>query len=167
MLKLKLILALVMPCIIGAALWGVNWHLDHPPLSDADKEFQAVVAGADSVGLSQFSCQKQMACAASGTLHYKTLNAAQTRALIADLRFADGQGAPNDSILVGQTVTLDLVFRHRGADLGVYSLCQTPRSSALTHVRAGKLDANYRLRPRFDLKLRRFLEWAVPQRITP
>ena len=47
MKRKPILLAIALLLVVGAALWGVNYRLDHPPLTDADKEFRALVAGAD------------------------------------------------------------------------------------------------------------------------
>ena len=166
MKRKPLILVTALIFIVGAALCGVNYRLNNPPLSDADVEFRALVAGANNVQVSQFSCQNQMACAASGTLNYPTLNAAQTRELIERLRFTNDQTIPFNANEPG-TVTLDLVFRNHQRELMRYTLRETPRSIDLVHVIPSVIDACYRLHPRFGKPLRQFLDQIAPKRIRP
>ena len=56
MKRKSLVLCFALLCV-GAALWGVNYRLNHPPLSKADREFRALVAGADKTLAYQLSCQ--------------------------------------------------------------------------------------------------------------
>ena len=166
MKRQPLIFAFALLFVVSAALWGVNWRLNHPPLSVADKEFRAAVSGADNVGVSQFSCQKQLACDASGTIHYLSLNAAQTRELIERLRFTNDQSIPFNANEPG-TVTLDLVFRSKQRELMRYTLRETPHSIDVVHVIPSVIDACYRLHPRFEKSLRQFLDQIAPQRLQP
>jgi hypothetical protein len=39
----------LVPLALGGALWLVNWRLDHPPPTIADKEFQTQMQGVDKV----------------------------------------------------------------------------------------------------------------------
>lgn len=167
MKRKPLVFAFALIIVLVAALLGVNWRLNHPPLSDADKEFRALVVDADSVHVSQFSCQKQMACAASGTINYPTLNAVQTRELIELLRFTrDDKNlpAPNWSV---PSVTLDLSFRRENHILGGYVLNQTPRQSGLIYASSSRVFSSYQLHPRFEKSLREFLDEVAPARIRP
>lgn len=46
--------ALLIPfLVLGGALWGVNWRLDHPPLTQADLAFSRLIQGADEVKVSE------------------------------------------------------------------------------------------------------------------
>lgn len=45
--------ALLLPLLLLASvLWGVNWKLDHPPLTAPDQEFTRLIRGADEVEIS-------------------------------------------------------------------------------------------------------------------
>ncbi len=54
MMNPKRVLLLV-PLSLGAALWGVNWKLDHPPQTTADKEFQFQMRSVDTIEVVDFS----------------------------------------------------------------------------------------------------------------
>ena len=150
--------------IVGAVLWGVNYRLDHPPLTQADKEFRALVAGADSVEASQFSCQNQP-CSANVMLKYKPLSAAQTRELIEQLRFTtvtSVAGTPMGGI------NLNLKFRPRGGKPINFVFSQTEKTSSLTHFVSGDvIDGSYQINPRFNKRLNRALDAYLPQRLRP
>ena len=45
----------LIPLSLGAALWGVNWKLDHPPQTIADKEFQLQMKSVDTIEVDDFS----------------------------------------------------------------------------------------------------------------
>lgn len=145
---------------------GRQLAVGYLPLSQADLQFRALVAGTDSVEVSQWSCQKQMACAATGTIKYKPLNAVQTRELIENLRFTDDRRLPINAVAPG-TVGLDLTFRRKGADLIHYTLWETRDATSLVHVIPSIVDASYKLHPRFEKRLRRTLDEVLPRHIRP
>lgn len=166
MMKRKpLLFALALFVFIGAGVWGVNWRLDHPPLSAADKEFRALVASADRVEVSQQGCQSPN-CGEQWTIKYKPSNAAQSLELIEKLRFTDDRRIPFNAVAPG-TVALDFTFQRKGADLIRYTLWETPHSFSLVHIIPSIVDSSYQLHPRFEKPLRRFLDQVAPQRIKP
>ena len=171
------LLALALPIVLGAGIWGANYRLDHPPLSQNDKKFRGSVTGADSVVASQWACQG--ACSANTLLKFKPLDAAQTRQLIEQFRFRDP--AP-DAVLTnwgnGGT-TLDLSFRRAGKELARYTLTQNPAQSELTdaskslHFSTGAgwkpfyFGLPCQLHPRFEKSLRRTLDEVWPNHVPP
>lgn len=174
MRKIACILALLI--VVSAALGGVNYRLNHPPLSDADQQFRALIAGADSVAASQGSCQ-QPECSANAVIAYKPLDAAQTRHLIELLRFVDT--APDN--FGKETATgagLILTFGRDGQELTYFNLGQTLVSSELSsdtkplYFSTGA-DGNrvqvpsFQLHPRFEKPLRAYLDEVWPERIKP
>ena len=171
------VIAVALGCVVGAALWNVNARLDHPPLSKADRAFAASVAGADSVVASQWSCQG--ACSANALVKYPPLGAAQTRRLIANLRFLD---AAPDAVITSAGVagvTLDLSFRRAGREVARYTLCQTRAHSEVRDISppmrfsTGKTWKPFYfgfpcpLHPRFENPLRRALDEFWPHRVGP
>ena len=165
MKRQPILLALALCLLTGAAIWGVNYRLDHPPLSRADKEFRALVAGADSVRASQYSCQTGN-CYGNILYQHKPLNAAQTRALIERLRFTDDRRTLFNAQPPG-TVALVLTFQRQGADIISYTLWEAPDSCTLNHFIPTIIDSTYRLHPRFVKPLRRTLDAYLPQGVRP
>ncbi len=45
----------LIPIVLGAVLWGVNWKLDHPPQTKVDKEFQFQMRGVDTIEVVDFN----------------------------------------------------------------------------------------------------------------
>ena len=156
--------ALALLLVIGAALWGVNYRLDHPPLSQADKEFRALVAGADSVEVGQTSCSPQQACFNVNWRSYGTLNADYTREIISLIRLKD---APQNEVLEGRPVYLRLTFAHEDKPLLSCELGQSSTFSQLFLESGEGFVYSYSLHPRFEKPLRRALDAYLPQRIRP
>ena len=161
---LRFSLALLL--VVGAALWDVNWRLDHPPLSKADKEFRALVAGADSIQIYQFSCQpRASACSANGMLFDVKLNATQMNELTDQLRFL--KVYPHFATPI-QSIELNLGFRRRGKRIAYFQLDQTTKYSYLSHGLPNHIvGETYQLNPRFNKRLTRALDAYLPQRIRP
>ena len=149
MKRQPLIFALALPFVVGAALWGVNYRLDHPPLTKADKEFRSLVAGANGVTIEQMT-----------PLHREIiLNTEQTQELIQMLRFSDIPVEINsESPLYALNVTIiTLNFRNNTKDLAQFGLFQTSKSSNFSSSSAPG-DELYNLYPRSEKKLRRYLD---------
>ena len=151
MKRQPLIFALALLLIVGAALWGVNYRLDHPPLTKADKEFHALVAGANGVTIEQMTPLY---------LHREIiLNTEQTQELIQMLRFSDIPVEINsESPLYALNVTIiTLNFRNNTKDLAQFGLFQTSKSSNFSSSSAPG-DELYNLNPRSEKRLRRYLD---------
>jgi len=153
------LLAFALWFLIGAALWGVNWRLDHPPLSDADKEFRALVAGADETRVVRFTHEQKTIITHISSIH-TTLNAIQTHELIESLRFVDSTAAPT----YPSRGSIRLEFSRHGKALSWFDLTQTSTSSQLQCYAPPHL---YNLNPRFEKPLRRTLDQVLPQRLRP
>ena len=164
MKRKPLLLALALLLVVGAALWGVNYRLDHPPLTKADKGFRALVAGANRVeivnnGGKGNSLAKQV-----------ELDEIQTRELIENIRLFDrraiGLSSSGSSII--------LVFWKNNEMLNTFVLNQRRNSSEMLidlepmESRGGKSARSYYdLNPRFNKRLNRALDAYLPQRIRP
>ena len=102
MKRQPLIFALALLLVVGAALWGVNYRLDYPPLTNADKEFRAFVAGADSVEITSMTCTRNACSPSAPSSQPQILNAQQTRELIQTVHFIDS--AKNEAHLWNEPV---------------------------------------------------------------
>lgn len=157
-------LALALILVIGAALWGVNYRLDHPPLTKADKEFRAMVAGADRVQFWQWNCQPLAKCTTTNATYFKTLNDEQIGEIVSQMRLLDVQATP---FVKDQANSLNFTFffKHKGMR---FSLNQKSRLGQIT-LEAGpsKPTKTYALNPRFNKRLNRALDAYLPQRIRP
>ena len=160
MKRKPLLLAIALLLIVGAALWGVNYRLDHPPLTGADKEFRALVAGADSVEASQYSCQRR-ACATNYAIRFDPLNVTQTRHIIEELRFVSK--IPTTTMDSSQATMLKLEFRKGDKAVVRCTLWQSPNLNEMSTMQ----HASYRLNPRANKRLNRVLDAYLPQRIRP
>ena len=151
--------AIALLFVVGAALWGVNYRLDHPPLTKADKEFRALVAGADEVRVNQQVMGEK-------TMHQqflKPLDAAQTQELIKALRFVDEE--PKDT---GNYVTLEVTFLRKHKKLYLLSLYQSQKATSFQELEyAGGIPRVYNVNPRFNKRLNRVLDAYLPQRVRP
>ena len=167
MKRKPILLAIALLLVVGAALWGVNYRLDHPPLTQADEEFRALVAGADGVWSSQWACQGN--CDENWLIKYKPLDAMQTRELIENLRVVDGReydSLAGDLSSTGHsTVELELKFTRQGKPLASFLLLQTPGSSGIGKLPAFK--GITKINPRFNKRLNRVLDAYLPQRVRP
>lgn len=169
MKRKPILLALALLLVVGAALRSVNYRLDHPPLTKADKEFRALVAGADSMRATQASCQNAP-CAASVELKFGPLNAEQTRDVISKIRLLDQEVSSSQEL----PVYINLMFYKNGKSLYNIVLFQTPSSSEIEKTWNGYEGNKYifptvyqRLNPRFNKRLNRTLDAYLPQRIRP
>ncbi len=178
MKRKPLILAITLSLVVGAALWGVNYRLDHPPLTDADKEFRALVAGADEVQASQESCQRSTGCLKNSWIVYDPLNAAQTRNLTEQIRFSGDAETPMGTQWKKTYVRLNLSFKQRGKEMAYLALLQDENSGLLAtptkpfQFSTGGAWQNFvapthQIHPRFHKRLNRALDAYLPQRIRP
>ena len=171
MKRKPLILSAALLFVVSAALWGANYRLNHPPLTKSDKEFRALVAGADSVEGSQFNCQKQSACAGAADVTYKPLNTTQTHELLEQIRLLDGDA--QSQMKRQGIIYLNLTFSRKGKILYNVILNQSLKASELQWSGAEKTVISpvpfyfYKINPRFNKRLNRALDAYLPQRIRP
>ncbi len=112
-------LALALMLIVSAALWGINYRLDHPPLSDADIEFRELVAGADKV---EFIEWRPTFSSGDSVAYIRYLNVAQTRELMERLRLL-----PISPARIGAyQEVVGLTFYRGNQELGRFRIGQTP-----------------------------------------
>ncbi len=170
MKRKPLILALTLLLVVGAALWGVNYRLDHPPLTKADKEFRALVAGADSMKATQARCQNS-SCVGDEQLKFGPLDAEQTRDVIDKIRVFDKEVSPSQN---QKSIFINLSFYKKGRYLYGIILFQNATSSEIVKQVRGKNGysfpsppMNYKLNPRFNKRLNRVLDAYLPQRVRP
>ena len=164
MKRKPLILALALLLVVGAALWGVNYRLDHPPLTKADKEFRALVAGADSVRVFNVSPPKYEG-------KDVTLSANQTQELIQKLRFSETYQPLNpESFYSSENGTDYLLFFRGNERLTGFDFWQVTKPGEMTEDHPeqpeGKI-SSYKLTPRSTMRLNRALDAYLPQRIRP
>lgn len=160
MKRKPLILAFALIFVISAALWGVNYRLNNPPLSDEDKQFRALVGTADRVGIYQWSCIMG-GCANNSLVQIQMLNPTQTGELLDNLRFVDLV----PYMTATETVFLELHFWRRGKTLGALTIYQD-KSSTWVKPRAPS-SRFYKLHPVYEKRLRRYLNEIAPKRIQP
>ena len=158
MKRKPIVLAGALLFILSAALWGVNWRLDNPPLTKADKDFRAAVAGANAVRLEQNDTLHPVAGQTPMSVDV-TLDADQTRELISILHFSRvfqifGQGPP---------IRMRLVFLRQNQKDVVFSLEEHVSSVQLTG--RAVLAPAYGLAPRSAKHVRRFLDEVAPKRL--
>ena len=156
-MKRKLVLAVVLLLSVGALVWGVNYRLNHPALTPADRQFRARVAGADSAVIRQ----KKPVGFVKRAAPLAVLDAAQTRALIETLRFVNA----NSQLDIVSLSPLELTFLRAGQPLARFELYQSDHSSELESLE--KPYQVFQLHPRFDKPLRRLLRAALPAPTKP
>ena len=156
MKRKPLLLAAALACVVGAALWGANWRLDHPPLLSEDKRFRAAVAGADSVETTQAVCA-DAACSRTRIVSTR-LGAAQTRELIRHLRFVPFDGVAR---IGGKPPYYETGLKFMGGrrKLLEMSLAQSGGHSYLYAARPAR---NYKLSARFEKSLQSYLSRTLP-----
>ena len=160
LMKRKLTFAIALLFIVGAALWGVNYRLDNPPLTKADKEFRALVAGADNVEIKTSVCQLPN-CTRFARDEYRTLNADQTRELIESVRLID---RTPEQFSQNQLVSVSiLTFKHQQKELLPEFGLNRMASWNEFHSGSGP----YAVHPRFNKRLNRVLDAHLPQLIRP
>ncbi len=150
-------LALALMLIVGAALWGINWRLDHPPLTQADKEFREIVAGADSIKMEQKDYAHFKPANAPTTID-QTLDATQTRQFIARVRLTDASTAFNGT---GRSETR-LIFRCQNQTISTFML-EEFKGSIQLRLSTGETPF-YNLHPRFYKSMKLYLDEIAPQR---
>ena len=157
MKRQPLILAIALPLVLGAALWGANWRLDNPPLTKADKDFRTAVAGAGAVRLDQKDLLRSVAGQTPLSVDM-TLDAEQTRELISILRFSRVF-----QIFSPRPITMRLFFLRQNQKDVVFSLEERVDSMQLTG--RAVLAPAYGLSPRSAKRVRRFLDEVAPKRL--
>lgn len=159
MKRKPLLLALALILIVSAALWGVNYRLDHPPLSEADKEFRALVAGASQIQLMRLASHPRT----TGfllTTDVKLLSSEQSQQFMGNLRLVDASAMP-----IKPLATTKLTFLREDKVVSRFLWLEASEESQLQ-----RLDEPfnlYQLNPRFEKPLRRTLDAYLPQRIRP
>ena len=143
--------------ILSAALWGVNYRLNHLPLTAADKQFRSRVAGADSVVI---RARKPVGFVARGAPR-QVLNAEQTQNLIESLRFTRAETQRGVMALS----PLELTFVRAGQNLARFELYRAEGKSELETLE--KPYQVYRLHPRFEKPLSRALGETSTQEKSP
>ena len=164
-----ILFAIALLFVVGAALWGVNYRLDHPPippLTASDKEFQERIEGANKVYASQWSCQT-MGCFGGEEIKYPALNQEQTQQFVDCLRFAD-EKVPTQFLGVGST-QIQLEFWRNGQRVETYTIWEKPTRDvhSIAVVKGHPNPRYYLLAPRFVRPLNRALDAYLPQRIRP
>ena len=79
---------------MSAALWGINYRLNHPPLSKSDKEFRALVTDTARVQVWQWDCQPLNSCRRGSAVYHPNWDGAQAQNFARQLRFTDADVAP-------------------------------------------------------------------------
>ena len=184
MKRQPLILCLALLIIVGAALWGVNYRLDHPPLSQVDKEFRAALAGADNAEINQYNARPVKG--QKSVVTTCVLDAAQTRELLIEhIRL----GKPQKGISITPTVFLRIIFKRGEKQLASIQVNQTARQTEVLvpknfwtsasaqrsffTVRSWGKTLNltvltvHQLHPRSEKRLNRALDAYLPQRVRP
>ena len=109
MKRKPLIIAIALLLVVGAALWGVNYRLDHPPLTKADKEFRAMVAGANRVEITSMICNRNSCRPDNSKSLPQILNAQQARELVDLTYFLDS--TKNQAFLWNEPVKRGYMFK--------------------------------------------------------
>ena len=172
MKRKPLVLAIALLLVVGAALWGINYRLDHPPLTKADKEFRALVSGADKVEITRMKTQSFGAKGRLDHMELEQLNVSQTRELVEKLRFVDMDENTSVSTSPMRTRKTRFIFFHREHKLIEVSLeSEEGNNFICAHANynpSGKnFPLNYKLNPRANKSLNRALDAYLPQRIRP
>lgn len=137
----------LIPVALGAALWGVNWKLDHPPQSRADVAFARLVGGADEVELSTFS----------GTVK-TSLHGTQLGQLRDCLRFQDKSGLQSQ----GYDNYYTLVWKKKGKVLARFDTDLDGRPPCLWGSGDAPVNFNHNLNPRFGKQLENTINEFLP-----
>lgn len=144
--------------LLASALWGVNWKLDHPLLSRSDRKLATSFSLARTADVFQQSCQQQ-ACSANAYRKLGSLSELQIRQLRELLRLQNksyGYGAGG--------VVLDIRLRNGRKAVDMILLSQTKQRTVVWDSRNG---CSWFLHPRFEPRLRAFLDANLPQRLQP
>ena len=172
MKRKPLLFAIALLLVVGAALWGVNYRLDHPPLTKADEEFRTLVAGADNVQVFQYNdiIPPPRSTFWNPPEHFeKPLNFNQTRELIDKIRLTSNEAEHNFCL---DTSSNTFVFDFQRQNKELLSLTvwlpdkSHPKGIALIRLPSSDSSA-FTLNPRFNKRLNRALDAYLPQRIRP
>ena len=161
MKRKPIIPAIALLLVVGAALWGVNYRLDHSPLTQADKEFRALVAGADSAVIAYYSSIGSKAVRV-------TLNSAQVRHLLEQLRFSKDMSSSGATL--GRNGYYHFRFLRQGKALLFCEFWQNTGGSKLYQVEPRSSNAGFeifKVNPRFEKRLNRALDAYLRQRNRP
>ena len=160
MKRKPLLFAIALLFSVGAALWGVNYRLDHPPLTKADKEFRALVADVDGMRVSQLSFKSPTQYK---TIQLGQLNGLQTREFIGQIRLVDS------SVDLGKVkgITLNFLLNRQGRELDNLNIVQNPNSTQIFVADSNSTWHGYQVNPRFNKRLNRALNAYLPQRVRP
>ena len=169
MKRKPIIIAFALLLIVGAALWGVNYRLDHPPLSYTDKELRATIAGFDEVEIYEEFCDDTY-CNDTSTNPVR-VKAAQAHELVKDLRLAEekysggnwgGGNSPAHYLIhlrfLKKKSSLCHIFLIP-TNKGMRFVYQTPRGGVFMTV--GNVNS------RSTMRLNRALDAYLPQRVRP
>ena len=157
MKRKPLIFALALLLVVGAALWGVNYRLDHPPLTKADKEFRALVAGADRMELWR-----------SHSSSKSTLDSTELNELVRQYRLSQrvtfpGIAPPSfGKSLLGHS---SLLFWQQDKPI-IWAFIYHTSKGSIIHV-LNPHEGFYQVNPRFNKRLNRALDAYLPQRVRP
>ena len=153
----QFLIGLALLVTLSAALLGINYRLNHPPLSKSDKEFRAHVAGADSVQITQLKCVMN-GCHPVSPATRKSLDARQTREFIELIHVLDK--GPGAWLWNQWPVTAYRVrFERRGERIAGYEFRRTPEFTATIVTDFQKLS------PRSGKHLWRFLDQIEAQQV--
>ena len=155
----------------GVALWAALYRRNHPPLSEADKQFRAFVEGADSAEITQRE-HRDMWKEAEG-IAYLPLDAEQTRRLIEELRLRDKKGMMQTKAELANQIDLyQITFKRAGQELETFTLRRVATQTELEWmIQSPPPNQNHykvivcELHPRFESSLRALLDEVLPDRI--
>lgn len=162
-MKLKLFF-FALAIIAGAALWGVNYRLNNPPLSATDQQFRALVAGTDALEFSYHPISRTAWMGfgkKAGTLARFSLNPAQTREFIERIRFSqDVPNVPNR----GYWEMTEVIVQSGNKQGDRFILREYKDKIFVQHKKIG---GDVALTPRSAKRLKQYLNQIAPQRMQP
>ena len=158
-------------------MWAALYRRNHPPLSEADKQFRAFVEGADSAEIIQRE-HRDLWKEVEG-IAYPPLDAEQTRRLIETLRLRDKKSMMRTQGDFLQRAGFDnqidfyrITFKRAGQELKRFTLGQIAAQTELEWmIQSPPPNQNHysviirELHPRFERTLRALLDEVVPDRI--
>ena len=167
MKRKPLVLAFALLLVVGVVLWGVNYRLDHPPMTRADKEFRAMVAGADNLELWE-----------GANPSHSIMNSTELAKFIENIRFSEslvpaGIFPPGSGVHPKDIRVYSLLFSSRDYPLASCMIFQTKKEIVFGGIPASisqnsiSSERNYYLNPRFNRRLNRALDAYLPQRVRP
>lgn len=157
MKRKPIIVAFALLFVVSAALWGVNWRLDNPPLTKADRQFREAIAGADAVRLEQAELWHRVA-GQTPIAFSTTLNATQTHNLLDVIHLTN----ISSSFFPSRPVRVRLTFMRQGKKLGVFSIEE--RGDFMRLIGRPIKAPYYELHPRSVKRVRRILDEFAPNR---